>query len=168
MCIRDRCYTKLSRQDLADLEKFYKPPKRRNPKKRDPSKRNYSTLLMQLTKEQGGNRMSQVQPPKPVWEHFFGLAVGRGRLPNLELLNESATPAITTTRQVVSHDHNYTIEINGAEAPRPAILRIRRLGKNRYSYSVLRPPSSEYFNAITLLQNTHNPLRHSGRLWMLL
>jgi hypothetical protein len=159
------CLTKLNDADLTELSKYYKRPKKPTT---NPEQRKFSTLLMELTKEQGGGRETQVQPPKAVWNNYFGIKVGVERLPVLTLINESAHPSLEVKRPVIEHDHNYTIELVGAELPRPAILRMRRMGHNRYSYRVHRPTDSTFTNLDTLLQTLHNPLRQSGRLWVMI
>jgi hypothetical protein len=165
--VQSLCLTKLSRSDLSELAQYYKPPK--FPSLRpSPKQTKYSTLVMELTNEQGGGRESQVQPPKPVWNHYFGIDVGRERAPALSLVNDSTTPALPTPRDVVAHHHNYTIEIAGAELPRPAILQMRRIGRNAYSYHVHRPPHRAFLKMDQLLRTIPNPLRHEGRRWIIL
>jgi len=158
--------TKLSAVDLAELATYYRPPKVK-PSAPSPQQRKYSTLLMALTQEQGGSRATQVQPPKAVWEHYFGIKVGREKLPTLSLINEAIVPVVQTRRQVVEHHHNYTIELAGTELPRPAILQVRRIGHNTYSYYVLRPGDARFSTTKELLERIPNPLRQSGRLWVL-
>jgi hypothetical protein len=160
------CLTKLSSADLTELAQHYRPPKYSTPVP-SPTQIKFSTLLMELTNEQGGERETQVQPPKAVWEHYFGIKVGREKLPTLTLINESADHPVETRRDVVKHHHNYTIEIAGAEWPRPAILKMRRVGRNTYSYSVYRPMNGTFPTLKALLETMPNPLRHSGRLWIL-
>lgn len=161
------CVTRLSAQDLAELAQHYRPP-RFQPPAPSVSQVHLSTLLMELTKEQGGNRVTQVQPPKAVWEHYFGIRVGVDTPPVLSLVNELVGSGGVVRREVVEHDHKFTIEIAGAEMPRPAILRMRRRQGNVYGYSVLRPGLKGYESAKRLLEASHNPLRHSGRLWILI
>jgi hypothetical protein len=160
------CLTQLGADDLAELAQHYRPPRFTRPVP-SPKQIKYSTLLMELTNEQGEGRETQVQPPKPVWEHYFGIKVGREALPTLLLINESADPVVETRRNVVKHHHNYTIEIAGAEFPRPAILQMRRLGRNIYSYRIYRPADRTYGTKKELLDKMPNPLRHSGRKWIL-
>jgi hypothetical protein len=160
------CVTPLSAADLKDLSHYYRPPRFRAPTF-VPRQVRYATLLMELTLEQGPGRETQVQPPKAVWEHFFGLRVGRQRLPRLSLVYET-DPALQLSGRVIAHHHIYTIELAGAEMPRPAILQMRRTGRNDYSYRILRPPSSDFNTANTLLQSVPNPLWESGRLWIVL
>lgn len=164
--VRSICLTRLGANDLAELAQYYKPPKfpASFP---NPKQIKYSTLLMELTNEQGGGRESQVQPPKPVWEHYFGIRVGRETLPTLSLFNESTGRGSKTRRNVVKHHHNYTIEIAGAELPRPAILQMRRVGRNKYCYRIYRPDDDSYPIKKELLETMPNPLRNSGRYWIL-
>jgi hypothetical protein len=165
--VKSICLTKLSATDLAELSQYYRPP-RFPTTVPSPQQRRYSTLLMELTLEQGGGRETQVQPPKAVWEYYFGIKVGLEKLPTLSLINESVFPPLETRRTIVKHHHNYTIELVGSELPRPAILQMRRVGKNTYSYSVHRPGDDTFTTKKELLETMPNPLRHSGRLWILI
>lgn len=63
------CVTMLTEADLKELSAFYKPSK--PAKQLLDQQRKYSTLLMELTLEQGADRASQVQPPKSVWATFL-------------------------------------------------------------------------------------------------
>lgn len=165
--VKSICLTRLSAADLSELAQHYRPPQYSTPVP-SPTQIKFSTLVMELTNEQGEGRMTQVQPPKAVWEHYFGIKVGREKLPTFTLLNESADPMIETRRDVVKHHHNYTIEIAGAESPRPAILKMRRVARNIYSYSVHRPMHDTFVILQSLLETMPNPLRNSGRLWILI
>lgn len=157
--------TKLSKADIIDLSKIYRPPKR-NILPHDQAK--FSTLLMELTNEQGGRRASQVQPPRPVWLHYFGIDVETvASLPSLKLNNLRHLGGSTTVRPIIKHHHVYTIEISGAELPRPAILKLRRIGQLEYSYVVYRPNDPEFNSLNNLLKTIANPLRTSGRLWLM-
>jgi hypothetical protein len=122
---------------------------------------------MELTYEQGPDRITQVQPPKDVWINFFGIAPGTGALPLLTLINEKTTPSTAIKRQVVKHHHTYTIEIKDATLPRPAILQMRRLGQNKYGYIVHRPSDVEFKKINHLVQTLPNPLWQPGRRWAL-
>jgi hypothetical protein len=154
------CLTQLNRTDLKRLQNYYQKPKS---VKLNPQQQKYSTLLMELTNEQGGGRETQVQPPKAVWETFFGLQLPAITLPSLTLVSQTAT----TTRQVVRHHHIYTIEILEAELPRPAILQMRRIGLHRYWYAVHRPGDPEFAPRDRLVRTLHNPLWQAGRRWVL-
>jgi hypothetical protein len=162
--IESLCVTRLSASDLKDLETYYKPPKivPQQPKQQQ----NYSTLLMQLTLEQGSGRASQVQPPRSVWETFFGLRYPATKLPTITLVNEKTLAS--EIRPVVRHHHTYTIEISDADLPRPAILQMRRLGPNRYSYVVHRPTDPGFGNVSRLVKTLYNPFWDSGRRWILM
>lgn len=156
------CITRLSAKDLYELAKYYRPPKVIKPNAKQAK---FSTLLMELTYEQGAGRETQVQPPKSVWEHYFGVAVGKQTLPTLTLVNSTVTPNSVTIRRVVKHHHNYTLELVGTELPRPAILEMRRTGPNRYVYYVHRPGHGAYSARDKLLDTIDNPLWASGRRW---
>jgi hypothetical protein len=163
--VESLCLNRLSSDDLAELSRYYRPPKLLA---RNENQTKYSTLLMELTNEQGGDRETQVQPPKSVWEHFFGLKVGIEKLPILTVINESSSPAQEARHHVVRHHHNYTIELAGAELPRPAILQMRRLSRNKYSYLVHRPTDKNFASIDAHLRTLRNPLRQSGRRWLLI
>ena len=126
--VESLCITKLSASDLTDLKTYYQPPKL--PKSEPKQQQAYSTLLMELTNEQGGGRESQVQPPKGVWETFFGIHNPSTKLPTLTLINEKVIPHSKIQRKVVKHHHTYTIEIADAGLPRPAILQMRKVGQD--------------------------------------
>lgn len=162
--VQSLCLTRLSASDLKDLESYYKPPKFAPPPPKQ--QQNYSTLLMQLTYEQGQDRASQVQPPKSVWETFFGLKHPATTLPKITLINEKTS--LAEIRPVVKHHHTYTIEISDADLPRPAILQMRRLGPNKYSYVVHRPADLRYADINRTLRTQHNPFWGSGRQWVLI
>lgn len=149
--VQSLCVTELTSADLNDLQRHYRPPRRpRTPVQQQRA----ATLLMELTREQGLGRDTQVQPPKPVWESYFGIQVGREAPPTLTLINESDHPPTVIRRSVVSHHHNYTIEMAGAGLPLPAILQMRRVGRNRYSYRVHRA-TDPTFASVTALLQTH-------------
>jgi len=107
---------------------------------------------MDLTKEQGSGRESQVQPPLEVWEQFFGVRVGANVRPTFRLQNMMVA-SDPEQRKVVKHHHNLTIEIGDAKPPRPAILRMRRTGHNAFSYWVYRRSSSAYRHCEWILKN---------------
>lgn len=163
--VESLCVNKLSASNLAGLSQYYKRPKFSSP---HPEQAKFSTLLMELTYEQGEGRETQVQPPKGVWNNFFGLKVDLDKLPVLTLINESTHPPVEIKRPIVKHHHNYTIEIAGADLPRPAILQMKRIGPNRYSYSVHRPTDRTYESINTLLQTIENPYWQQGRLWVMI
>jgi tetratricopeptide (TPR) repeat protein len=125
-----------------------------------------SDLIMQLTKEQGEGRETQVQPPLGVWYLYFGIQ--EQDLPRtLSLMNKLADTPVED-RPVVLHHHNMTIEIVGATPPRPAIIRFRRTGGNAYDYWVYHEGvHEEYGHCKWVLENTPNPHRRHGRLWLI-
>lgn len=162
--VESLCVTKLNESDLKQLSAFYKPPKTASPF--IDQQKNYSTLLMELTLEQGVGRASQVQPPKSVWAAFFGLTYPANSPPTITLVNEKTmTPEI---RPVVKHHHTYTIEISDADMPRPAILQMRRLNVNKYSYIVHRPNDQTFSGLNHLVKTLYNPFWSSGRKWVLI
>jgi hypothetical protein len=162
--VQTLCLTKLSAADLAELNQYYKPPKFVAPNIKQAK---YSTLLMELTHEQGGDRVTQVQPPKAVWENYFRIDVAKDHLPALALVNESVYPPVEVKRPVIKHHHNYTIELPGTELPRPAILQMRRVGPNRYSYRVHRPTHKTFPAISNTVQTVNNPLWQPGRRWVM-
>ncbi|MGA2530860.1 MAG: hypothetical protein ABSG36_17095 [Acidimicrobiales bacterium] len=123
-------------------------------------------LIMQLTLEQGGGRETQVQPPIDVWVRYFDLDFDT--LPIYRLHNRSEVSAESEDRPVVEHDHNWTIEIVGAELPRPAILRMHRTGPRSFDYWVYRPEVKEYHQCEWILQNFPNPYQRQGRMWIII
>jgi len=121
-------------------------------------------LVMELTMEQGPGRMTQVQPPRPVWKAYFHVNLENPGNLNLRLERPGSRYQM---RSVVRHHHNWTVEIPEANAPRPAIVRFRRTGARRYVYRVLRPVEIDYAAAERLLQTASNPLRTGGgRRWI--
>ena len=161
--IQALCLTELSGADLSKLQESYKPPQ--FPKM--PAKQSFlSTLVMELLQEQGGLRASQVQPPRAIWESYLGLKWLTPPYPELSLTNEST--GVTTVRHVVEHDHNMTIEIAGAELPRPAVLQLRRTGEHAYNYRVHRPGGTGFSGLQQLLATIYNPLRSHGRNWFMM
>lgn len=78
------------------------------------------TLIMDLTLEQGGGRVSQVQPPKNVWAQYFGIDLDEDPdvLPELVLQDQKHPASAPEHRPVVYHDHNWTVEIGDAGMPR--------------------------------------------------
>jgi hypothetical protein len=164
--VESLCVTRLSKDDLIDLQTYYKAPK--FPKPEPKQLQVYSTLLMDLTLEQGGGRESQVQPPKAVWETFFGIKFPTASLPTITLINDKGSLKEIFKRKVVKHHHTYTIELADAGLPRPAILRMRRVGHHRYLYSIHRPGDTKYPQLRYHLENMPNPFWDSGRSWALI
>jgi hypothetical protein len=123
-------------------------------------------LIMDLTKEQGGNRESQVQPPSEVWEQFFGVRVTANLRPAFRLQNMRVR-SDPEQRKVVKHHHNLTIEIGDAKGPRPAILRMRRTGHNAFDYWIYRSSSEAYRHCDWMLNHLAiNPSK--GRRWLII
>jgi len=161
--VKSICVTELFESDLNYLGSLYTPPE--IPK--IPLQQSYfSTLVMELLQEQGGSRATQVQPPRAVWENYLGVDWLSPPFPILTLTNEAT--GITVQRHIVEHDHNMTIEIAGAELPRPAILQLRRIEEHNYSYKVHRPGTNNFSVLQGLLNNIQNPLRTHGRDWLLI
>lgn len=109
-------------------------------------------LIMELTKEQGQGRESQVQPPREVWEQFFGVRLNASLRPTFRIQNRQ-TLSDPEQRKVVKHHHNFTVEIGDAKMPRPAILRMRSTGHNSFDYWVYRPPMKEFRHCDWVLNN---------------
>jgi hypothetical protein len=119
-------------------------------------------LVMDLTGEQGPGRETQVQPPLDAWRQYFRVDDTADELPVLRLVNTRA-PGLEPPRRVVRHHHNLTVEIAGAVAPRPAIIRLAEIGRHRYEYAVYRPGDSEYDAYDGLLDEIENPFRTRPR-----
>lgn len=158
------CVSELDPAALARLQQLYRPP-RYNPATPTP-RHSGSTLIMELTLEQGGGRATQVQPPAVVWSQYFGIDVHvRAQpAPLLTLVNELTSSA--ERRQVVYHGHVCTIEIGGAGPPLPAILRMKRVTQRKYKYSVFRPGDSEFDRLRSNLDLRPNPEWTHGRRWL--
>lgn len=123
-------------------------------------------LIMELKQEQGPRRITQVQPPAEVWERFFGVRVLKGLLPTFRLQNR-VTNGDPEQRRVVRHHHNLTIEIGGAQPPRPAILRMLKTGTNSFDYWVYRSPSTAYRSCKWVLENMAED-DSTGRRWAII
>jgi hypothetical protein len=163
--VRGLCLHELDLAAIRRLQRIYRPPRFTSAGVNPASSR---VLVMELTREQGPGRATQVQPPKAVWTEYFGINVDDPNvyLPKLRLLNGKTQAEVV--RPVVYHDHNWTIEIADAQMPRPAILRMSRLGRNRYEYSVMRRGDPEFQLLDWDLNNYHNPLRTHGRRWLMM
>ena len=122
-------------------------------------------LVMHLTLEQGPGRMTQVQPPRAVWERYFGVDL-ENPIP-LAVRNERGVGGYEA-RPVVRHHHVWTIEIPEADVPRPAIIRFRRTGRRRYVYCVFTRADPEYRALDRLLATSYNPWRTKAqeRRWL--
>lgn len=123
-------------------------------------------LIMDLTREQGEGRESQVQPPSGVWEQFFGVRVASAIRPTFRL-QCMAPPSAVEQRKVVKHHHNLTIELSHAKPPRPAIVRLRRDGFNAFRYWVYRPTSAGYKHCDWILRVLAEQ-RVMDRRWIIL
>jgi len=125
-----------------------------------------NTLIMDLTKEQGGGRESQVQPPLNVWVYYFGIDLDSP--PTFVLQDKKHRSSGPEQRPVVEHDHNWTVEMGDAGMPRPAILRLERVAQNSYDYWVYRPGDAEFDHLDWLLNTVQNPHRTHGRRWLMI
>lgn len=127
-------------------------------------------LIMDLTREQGGGRESQVQPPRNVWVRYFGIDLDDdpANLPELVVHDKKHSGTEPERRPVVYHDHNWTVELGDAGLPRPAILRMDRVASNTYGYWVYRPGDPEYDHVNWMLENFPNPHRTRGRRWIVI
>jgi hypothetical protein len=123
-------------------------------------------LIMELTLEQGPARITQVQPPWGAWASYF--MIDLEHLPSLRVRNRKSSSSPTQLRPVVEHDHNWTVEINGAQVVRPAIIRFRRTGTNRYEYWIYGQNEPEFAHCRWLLNNFPNPSYTRGRKWIIL
>lgn len=159
--IRSIAVNPLSDSDLDDLCKIYEPPKLT---KLTRGQMRGQALVMELNQEQGGGRASQVQPPRAVWESYFGIDWLNPCGVQLRMHNLSNSE--NYKRSVVLHDHNMTIEVRGAELPRPATLVIKRIGKNSYNYRVYRPVDAMY-TVYDRILNMENDLQSRGRRWQI-
>lgn len=123
------------------------------------------TLLMDLTLEQGPDRMTQVQPPRAIWERYFGVNLGNPG--TLRVRNERGVQGYRH-RSIVRHHHVWTLEIPEADVERPALMRFRRTGPRRYSYAVLTPQDRAFGAVDRLLETAENPWRRKPqeRRWL--
>lgn len=153
----------LDENKLLDLCSVYKAPKTKAVSSQIIQGQ---TLVMDLLQEQGGRRASQVQPPRAIWEQYLGRKWLVSSQKSIAL--ESVADGRVYHRPVVIHDHNMTIEVVGAELPRPAILILKRLSKDRYSYRVIRPNHAT-FPMFDSVLNLENPLQTAGarRRWQI-
>lgn len=158
--VNSLCVDELSNSDLIWLASQYKPPKIPLPSITSTS---YSRLLMQVMKsDQQGYSGHQVQPPSGAWSAFFHLTMQTPILPTLRLRNiDSGT---VFDRPVVRHTLVMTVDI--PEAAPNAVLEMWEVGKNRYDYRVVAPSDADFSQLDKELQQTPNPLWHSGRLWI--
>lgn len=123
-------------------------------------------LIMELTLEQGPGRETQVQPPLNVWIRFFDIDFAS--LPRLRFNRRDGPRRKQEVRPVVEHDHNWTVEIDGAAVERPAIIRILRTGNRSFDYWIYTPGKSEYYHCRWMLAGFPNPYRRRGRRWLII
>lgn len=148
----------LDAKKISALKKLYKPPKvSRAARAQQP----FSGLIMDITKEQGSTRRTQVQPPAAVWDTFFGLKAGSGQ-PVLTLRSSAGV----RRPKVVKHTIVRTVEIPEAAGSLPAILEMTPTGKNAYRYRVVRPPDPDFAAMDQLLSSVSNPLQRGKRRWL--
>lgn len=157
--------TRLDEAMLLKLAKLYRPPKIPGI---PPAAAPFSTLIMELTNEQGGSRKSQVQPPKPVWDTYFNVDLSAVPLPELQLTNLKDPGALPELRRISKHDHNFTIEITGYTPPPQGILELNKLGPRAFSYTVHSPGEPGHARHAKLLASVSNPLRTHGRKWLVI
>lgn len=108
-------------------------------------------LIMDLTNEQGGDRRTQVQPPIPAWEQFFGVRL-MGPKPTYRLQNRGTNEPPAQCK-VSRHKHVMTIEISGSDVIRPAILRLRWTGVSAFDYWIYTRRQREWAHCNWLLSN---------------
>lgn len=162
--VRSLAITELDAAALTALEAIYRPPRPPSfPRRQAP----FTTLIMQLTLEQGVGRETQVQPPRAVWEHYFGIDFDAAQLPRLRLTHKGAQAVGPAPGTISRHDHNLTVEIPGAEMPRPALLELRKTGRRSYVYKVHRA-GADFEQFRQLLETRSNPLWTHGRRWLII
>lgn len=153
------CQDRLRSKDLTWLEGRYKAPKAPLPSLSDSA---HPRLVMQIVpSDRQGYSGHQVQPPLPAWSYFFGVGLSDSSLPTLMLRNLDSGSVIE--RKVVRHALVLTIDV--PEAVAGSIWEVRNVGRRRYDYRVVTPGKPTFAALEQELQSTHNPLRHSGRLW---
>lgn len=118
-----------------------------------PLKNEGREMVMDLTMEQGGNRVSQVQPPLTVWRQFFDIEP-EGNQPEYEI--EDVRTGDKYHYSVVVHDHNWTLEIPGARVSRPAVIVFRLESVRHLKYAVYTPRDEEYDEIDQLLEDRGN------------
>jgi hypothetical protein len=162
--VRSLMVTELDDAALQALQVHYRPPPRI---KFPPRQAPFTTLVMQLTKEQGGKRATQVQPPIDAWRCYFGIDPAAPTLPRLRLTYKGSAAVGPAPGTISRHHHNLTVEIPGAELPRPAILELRKTGRNAYDYDVHRF-GADFDRLSRLLSTRSNPLWTRGRRWLII
>jgi hypothetical protein len=150
--------TRLSAAVLEELGTFYNKPKYPRP---IPKQGLYSTLLMELTYEQGPSRITQVQPPKDVWTNFFGIPAGSSALPLLTLINEKVTPS--TPIKVKSSSIITLIRLRLRTRHYRVLLSCKCADLRRINMVIVHRPSDPTFAKINhLVQTLPNPLWQPG------
>lgn len=125
-----------------------------------------SDLIMDLTREQGEGRITQVQPPVGAWAAYFDIDFEY--LPILTLQNMQDPTIGVEERPVVRHDHNWTLEIAAATIERPAIIHFRRVGQDSYQYWIHGSGDQEYDRLEYILDTFPNPQWRRGRRWLII
>ena len=121
---------------------------------------------MELTMEQGPGRETQVQPPINIWIRYF--EIDFAQLPRLRFTKRTGARARQEIRPVVEHDHNWTVELDGAAVARPAIIRLLKTGRNTFDYWIYESDDAEYQHCQWMLSTFQNPYRRRGRRWLIL
>ena len=116
----------------------------------------FTHLVLDLT---GESRVTQLQPPLPVWVMFFDLDEVS---PQALILTDGSSGA-RIERPIVRHDHNWTIEIPEVACDRPAIIRFQRTGQGQYTYWVFPSNHSDYDRYDWLLTEFPDPRHTRGR-----
>ena len=154
------CNDRLTKRDLKRLEQQYKPPVFPTP---NFSNETFDRLLVQIVpSDSQGYSGHQVQPPLPAWEDFFGVTLKDVRTKTFRLRNIDSGNVID--RRVVKHAQVITLDI--PESVPGSILEVWHVGPNRYDYRVVLPDAALYRSLGRELQNTENPRRNIGRLWI--
>ncbi len=111
---------------------------------------------MELT---GESRVTQVQPPLPVWVNFFEFDADAPQ--PLKLRNGLTGGEIE--RPVVRHDNNWTIEIPEAACDRPTVIRIRRDGPYGVHLLCSDHSTADFARLAWLLDQFPDPRHVRGR-----
>ncbi len=112
----------------------------------------------------GESRVTQVQPPWGAWVNFFQFDPDD---PQPVRLRDGASGG-TIERPVVRHDHNWTIEVPESACTRPALIRFRRDGPDRFTYWVYEDGDAEFDFYIKLLERYRDPSWIRGRRFVIL
>lgn len=156
------CDKPLDLEELNYLSTFYVAPKTLG--KYKPQKIG-TILIMEITGEQGPGRNTQIQPPLPTWEVFFGLTTyDLHNNPTITLLDEFV--GVAADKRIVKHDHNFTIEIKNAK--KGDIIVLKKMSNLEFTYRLHKPDDVEFSGLAHVLSTTVNPLRTRGRLWIII